>query len=229
MMEWNQLIGDKWSKLFCILKLSPDSIVVEIGAGKQPKIGFGLARVGFRGLLFLVDPSDSRETAYIYSKLLPHAVICPVASLFQHSSREDLTQDRVTCVLGNHLIDDLLLTYFSQNESLPADYYHLQNETAAKRTAQHWESVIYPNRKRLFKRLLSELIHWLTVFTPTYFILHEYESHFYLLWSSKWPTLKTIYPTVRLFLKEFILVLRSQLNYQRQPYLSNDWFVFMKP
>jgi hypothetical protein len=86
-----------------------DGTVVEIGPGFAAKIGFGLAGLGFRGTVLLVEPdSAAREwAAPRYRELLAAAEVVARPEPVPESGY--LARRDVDLLAGNHVLDDLLL------------------------------------------------------------------------------------------------------------------------
>jgi hypothetical protein len=91
------------------LDVSPASTAVEVGPGFAAKVGFGLAELGFRGTLTVVEPNDAARSwvAARYRRLLPRAEVLAVAESVPGAT--SIAEHPIDLLLANHFLDDLLL------------------------------------------------------------------------------------------------------------------------
>jgi hypothetical protein len=103
---WDQHLGLLWARVLRQQEIRLDSRVVELGPGFSAKIGHGLAEVGFRGVVVLIEPNDEarRSAAGKYRRLLPQAHVRTQPGLLRHTGKP--VQGRVD-LLANHVLDDL--------------------------------------------------------------------------------------------------------------------------
>ena len=106
---WAGEVGQLWAQLFTQQHLPREWRVVEIGPGFSAKIGIGLAEIGFRGELILVEPNPlaSRWAEREYRRLLPAAEIRVDRTAVPELDRSPAGP--VDLLVGNHILDDLLL------------------------------------------------------------------------------------------------------------------------
>jgi len=107
-VRWNRAMGEVWSQILRSLNLDIRGTVVEIGPGFSEKIAYGLAEIGFRGTIVLVDPTPSarRWARRRYRQLLPSART--FAEPF--TLAEAMVPPGEACALvSNHVFDDMLL------------------------------------------------------------------------------------------------------------------------
>jgi hypothetical protein len=215
--NWNQHIGSKWASLLHRVELKKNDCVIEIGAGSQPKVALGLKEMQFAGVLFLIDLSiQVFETAKIYSKLLPQAIVIPIQGDFYQLPLSTFEGYHIKFLFGNHIIDDLLLflgiseiedtqlkykcplSIFSNASS---DYYALDNKTMALETAMIWQFVLLPKLGEVLPKCMRRLKLFCQRLHIQSMILHEYSSYFFETWANQFPILEMIYPIVQLSLQ----------------------------
>ena len=114
---WDDFVGQVWQAVLSPLGLRADGTLIEIAPGSAPKIGHALARAGFHGTLHVVEasaPALEVLTAH-YRRLLPRA------TLHLHASRlsacMDMLPQGADALLGNHIIDDMLLGASTQSQN----------------------------------------------------------------------------------------------------------------
>ena len=108
-VEWQQHIGTVWASLLAHHSLNLAGIIVEIAPGFTDKIGLGLAKLNFRGTLYIVEPNNpALEWAlHQYRQLMPTATIIGVNKCI--SDAATLLPKVVDAILMNHILDDLVL------------------------------------------------------------------------------------------------------------------------
>lgn len=117
--SWGRRIGRSWLGRLPRGHLDRTSTLAEIGPGFSAKVGFALAELGFQGSVILIEPNGPARgwAAETYCDLLPGASVrtvpCPVP---QAGPLAGMTVD---LLLGNHILDDLLLNAYL--ESADAD------------------------------------------------------------------------------------------------------------
>jgi hypothetical protein len=107
---WNQSVGLAWADVLRASALDPQGIVAEVGPGFTDKVGHGLAALGFRGTLLLIEPTTSarRWACERYRALLPMADVIGVpARVAEAASWTDIAD--IDAVVSNHVLDDMLL------------------------------------------------------------------------------------------------------------------------
>lgn len=110
---WERRLGHIWARQLRRAGVGPDGTVIEIGPGFSAKVGFGLAEIGFRGELILVEPNAPalRWAANAYQLLLPQAAVHPRGQPMPDAGS---IKGPVTVLLANHLLDDLLVNAYVQ-------------------------------------------------------------------------------------------------------------------
>ncbi len=138
--QWEREVGSRWARAFAAAGLPDDGVVVEVAPGPVSKVGRGLQEAGFKGSLYVVDPSPEalRAVTKAYRAMLPGARIVPVQATMQEAA--DNLPRGVDAVVANHPMDDMLLAKFltpSQlKEVFSKDYGHEFFEAVRK----HWEA-----------------------------------------------------------------------------------------
>jgi hypothetical protein len=104
--EWNHAVGEFWTDILRGRRLERGT-VMEIGPGFSDKIAHGLAALGFRGTIVLVEPNEPARRWAVdrYRRLLPQAQVVAMATRVQHLR----VSNRIDAVLANHVLDDLLI------------------------------------------------------------------------------------------------------------------------
>lgn len=112
---WNRWLGCAWARMLRSQRLSPTGTVAEIGPGFTDKIARGLAALGFRGTVVLIEPNPAASTwaAARYRHLLPQAKLIVVQRPIPKGRLP--RSHSVEALLSNHILDDLIL-----NAALPS-------------------------------------------------------------------------------------------------------------
>jgi len=107
--QWQQHIGTVWASLLSNHSLNRLGTIVEIGPGFTDKIGRGLAKLQFRGNLYILEPNEMALEWVVqrYETLLPHATIVAVNSTTRNSCT--VFPGGVEAILMNHVLDDMIL------------------------------------------------------------------------------------------------------------------------
>src|SRR3954470_475012 len=72
---WSRRLGRGWARVLRGRGLDPAGTVVEVGPGFADKVGLGLAGLGFRGTVIVVEPDNAARAWVVerYGRLLPRA------------------------------------------------------------------------------------------------------------------------------------------------------------
>lgn len=107
--HWQQHVGSVWASLLCNHSLNCSGTIIEIGPGFTDKIGCGLAKLQFRGKLYVVEPNELalQWVVHRYQTLLPTATIIAVNKPMQDACA--ILPRAVEAILMNHVLDDMLL------------------------------------------------------------------------------------------------------------------------
>jgi hypothetical protein len=108
-------VGQVWRELFQAISLSPAARVAELGCGHVPKVAIGLHYFGARGQVDLIDSDAAAlERAGRFLELMgaqfPMGVV--KSTLFDDGAGE------YDAVFANHLLDDLILSYFCERRGI---------------------------------------------------------------------------------------------------------------
>lgn len=115
---WDAYMANLWYDLLNSLDFYGLHNVVEIGSGNSVKIGMALAKLDFKGSVFLVDPFQEalEEASKSYLNILPKAEIKAVAKTLA-DSLNFLPRESV-CLVSNHCIDDMIMVAGQSEYSL---------------------------------------------------------------------------------------------------------------
>ncbi len=115
--SWDKTIGEFWFATVKKLGTPRTGVIVEIGPGGRGKVGYGLSKYNFEGILYVIelDSQALQQTLSIYKTLMPHAEIIGISKPFQLATGE--IKQRPDAILANHLLDDLI-TYEASSEEM---------------------------------------------------------------------------------------------------------------
>ena len=106
---WNSALGCAWAEQLRIQCLDVAGAVIEIGPGFTDKVARGLAAIGFRGTVVLVEPNAAAGAWALarYRQLLPAAAVQMVRRAIP--AGQIPAPPAVEALLANHILDDLIL------------------------------------------------------------------------------------------------------------------------
>ena len=103
---WDEYMGSLWQGLFTGYAIPPSGTLVEVAPGATAKIAVGLAKMGFIGKLYIIEPHPEVSQCIYHKtvKLLPKAevVLCP------DDFRDVTIPEPIDAILANHPFDDFL-------------------------------------------------------------------------------------------------------------------------
>lgn len=106
-----QTTTNEWSEIFARLPIERDTRVLEFGSGISPKIQWALAKQRFAGELTVVDI----ESQALWAQRLMAALFRPRFTLkLCNNNLFAYSLQGVGILVGNHLIDDVIASEFSQ-------------------------------------------------------------------------------------------------------------------
>ena len=134
-MEFLLQLGHDWERILKSLPLDNFSKIVDLCPGYTPKIELGLYFLHHKGKIHILD----KDTMSVNS-------LERFISLFDPEFRivkkcEDLfksVKGSYDLVLGNHIIDDLAVYYFSQKAGISLDKFYANEEVAQ----QVWKGIL---------------------------------------------------------------------------------------
>lgn len=176
---WDQHLGLLWARVLRQQEIRLDSRVVELGPGFSAKIGHGLAEVGFRGVVVLIEPNDEarRSTAGKYRRLLPQAHVRTQPRLLRHTGKP--VQGRVDLLLANHVLDDLVLSAhlsFRDSDRLFAEMRPGRN--CSDFFLRTWRRILDDPASvdHAVADVVDDLVRHLTATRPGCFVMNQYPS-----------------------------------------------------
>jgi hypothetical protein len=176
---WGRRLGAIWARLLRQQVLRPGGIVVEIGPGFSAKVGFGLAELGFQGTVILVEPNEPARfwAAGEYRRLLPGAEVRTCPSAIPETG--GLASEPVDLVLGNHIIDDLLLA-----ANIPLDDCEMifgamcPGSDCSERFIRVWGDMLRSpaSTSRTVNRVVGDLVRYVDAIKPRCLLVNQYPS-----------------------------------------------------
>lgn len=109
-------LGKLWAALLKPFKLDATSTIIDLCPGAIPKIELGLARLGFCGSLDIIDKSQSAIADF--QKFMGF-INPPFSFSTSCTSIDEIpSEKKYSCILANHILDDILLDLASEKEAL---------------------------------------------------------------------------------------------------------------
>ena len=107
--QWQQHIGSVWASLLSNHSLNRSGAIIEIGPGFTDKVACGLAKLQFKGTLYVLEPNNMalKWVMLRYQTLLPNANIVAVNSTTKDAC--SILPGGVEAILMNHVLDDMVL------------------------------------------------------------------------------------------------------------------------
>lgn len=178
--EWDKYMSQVWYNLLSFLNLKKHDRVIEVGAGNSIKIGLALAKFGFEGDLFLVDPTESilLEAEQLYSALIPEATIYPIPTRLADAL--SLLPKHPDYILSNHPLDDMLMAVNQPQHCLQSlfDWTSIPYEKMLPISDRIW-SIIKSNTDHLTdlkKEIVKEWLQVLDNLQPSFCVISQYPS-----------------------------------------------------
>jgi hypothetical protein len=199
-------LGRIWARVLRSHRLGPLSTVVEIGPGFATKIGCGLAEIGFRGTVILVEPNDSARNFAIqqYEKLLPKATV--LACDLPVPDASFLAGRSVDLVAANHALDDLLLNAHVLTTEGASLFSEMRpGEDCSTVFLQAWNGLLAtaPCFRRLARRVARDMYQYINVSQARFAMLYQYPSGHHVR-----PGLTSIHP----YTVHVMRLIRDQLS-----------------
>lgn len=175
---WDGFVGQVWHAVLTPLALKRHATVIEIAPGSAAKIGHALAAQDFAGNLHIVEASTSalELLADHYRSLLPEATLHLHAAALA-DCLVDLPH-HADAVLGNHIIDDMLLHAAAPAESATFNWATHYSDAIAPETRQAFHHLQQQGGEsaRLIADVSSELAQMIAVVRPRHVVLSQYPS-----------------------------------------------------
>lgn len=177
---WSRQVGRVWAQIVADRDLPRDARLVEVGPGFADKIGQGLAAIGFRGTLFVVEPNAAarRWVTTRYRELLEDAEIVPVDQPVSRAAER--IGSPVHGLLMNHVLDDLLLFAALPPADRRRAFGEIRPESGrvAPRVRAVWNELLADaaGMAVLRRRVLDDLNRFIDAIRPGFFAACQYES-----------------------------------------------------
>ena len=119
-------IGRSWIKVLRCLPINNYPEIVDICPGYAPKVELGLLYSHYKGRVIVLDvDASATKTLTKFMELFDHefSIQSLVRDLFSRDKRQ------FNFVIGNHVVDDLILNYFAVKEGVSmSDLYEKEGE-----------------------------------------------------------------------------------------------------
>jgi hypothetical protein len=176
---WNQQLGQSWMRVLQTQQFDPRGTFVEIGPGFSDKIAIGLAALGFRGRIILIEPNEAacRWAVEKYRRLLPRAEV--IGSLNPIPDSATLQGCRIDGVLSNHVFDDLLFNAAASRTLGPQLFSEmLPDAPCSPLFIRSWERLLaVPQRSStLVTRVVEDFMQYIDALQPRFIVANEYLS-----------------------------------------------------
>jgi hypothetical protein len=166
-----------WLNLLSGINLQPDSTVVEVAPGHEPKIGLALSLLGWRGTLYLVEPNAdmAHDIRTAYRRLLPQVRIKIVRKFAQNIVTGIDIPTAIEAVVASHPFDDMVLAQLTGT----ADIFSRERADGTKLSdiaAKTYQTLRPDDYARGIRQTVAT---WQTILTrlqPRYFIASQYPS-----------------------------------------------------
>ncbi len=171
---WDGFVGQVWQAVLAPMHLPTDATIIEIAPGSSPKIGHGLALLGFCGTLHVVEPSTAALdiVSQHYRRLLPHATVHSYAHTLADAIAH-LPRD-ADALIGNHIIDDMLLNA-SSADSHTFDWATQYSNTVAPETHSAFAQ-LQSQQTHAITQVSREIAEAIATLTPRHMVLSQYPS-----------------------------------------------------
>jgi hypothetical protein len=178
--SWGRHLGHIWAQQLLEPALRPDGTVVEIGPGFSAKIGFGLAEVGFRGTVILVEPNGParRWARRHYRRLLPMARLGTSCRAVPDAAELPIAGP-IDALVANHVLDDLLLNRYLAGLERDRIFGEMRSAVGCSdRFTQIWRQLrgAPETLRELADRVVEDLTDYVAVLRPARLIVNDYPS-----------------------------------------------------
>jgi len=176
---WNRRLGRAWARMLRSLDISPSSTAVEVGPGFAAKVGFGLAELGFRGTLILVEPNEVARSWVVrrYRRLLPHAEVLALAASVPDAA--SIAGRSVDLLMANHLLDDLLLNAaVPQRDGAQLFAQMRPGAECSGAFVEIWRRLLHTPKRLdwLVGSVAEDFSHFINAVRPRVMVLNQYPS-----------------------------------------------------
>ncbi len=128
-------VGAIWSELFSKLKIDRHAKILDLACGFFPKVELGLLYYGFKGNVTLVDIDHA---ALLQAEKFLNFFSVPFSIKRMSCSIWKLPSKQYQLIVGNHLIDDVLLERFSRLHAIRLS----ETYTSEALFMKMWEQII---------------------------------------------------------------------------------------
>lgn len=176
-LDYYQSCTETWAEILKLLAVDRIKTIFDICCGWSPKIELALTRTSFRGNVILID--KSRENLAIL-----HQFIDPIGKGFTITdlpidilhiqSRLKLSPIQADVIILNHVIDDLVVEYFSPPKNLTQTDKYYSDMNLLKSL---WAKIV--NQKTLQKQFLVQITNSLLSLSRknTYILIAQYQGY----------------------------------------------------
>ena len=177
---WEEYLSQLWKNFFLQSGVNlKTGVIVEIGPGRRYKIGNALAKLGFTGTLYIVEPDNVavKEVVHKCRELMPNATIVPVAKTLQECST--YIELEVDAIVANHLLDDILMNEYINAAHLNEVFN--RGEPTYNLLKEAWPKLLSDKAKlvKLMAKLKQDLNNLLKYLNPKIVIFSQYKSYYF--------------------------------------------------
>lgn len=177
---WDAYMAGPWHGLFELLKIDNHGTIVEIAPGNSVKIALALAKAGFQGKVYLVEPVEDilAEVSALYREILPGTEIHPLCHMLDEV--QHYLPHRPSFIVANHPLDDMILATAQPKSRLGElfGWTAIAQEQTITLSLESWENLAAePDRLvRVRERIRQEWNDLLRRLQPEHCIISQYPS-----------------------------------------------------
>lgn len=176
-LDYYQSCSETWTYILNKLSVHKAKTIINLCSGWSPKVELSLTQTSFKGTVMLIDKSRKNLT-------ILHQFIDPIKKGFTITdlpidilhiqSRLKLLPIQTDVIILNHVIDDLLVEYFSQPKYLAQTDKYYSDINLLKSL---WSKIV--NKKTLQKQFLVHMTNSLISLSKenTYILIAQYQGY----------------------------------------------------
>lgn len=165
-----------WKDLFLENNLSLNGVVIEAAPGYEPKIGNALALLGFRGIIFVIEP-DPKAAAHIrkvYNKVLPEAEVRTICKPLQEIKQGIDIYGKIDALVASHPFDDMVIDSIARKNSFFSEEHE---EKVSPEMKKFYDKISDKEYKKAVHATAKTWKIFIARSKPSLFIASQYPSH----------------------------------------------------
>lgn len=165
-----------WKQLFLGNNLPPDGTIIEVAPGYEPKIGNALALLGFRGIIFVIEP-DPKAAAHIekiYKKILPEAGVRIIYKSLQEIKQGIDVYGKIDALVASHPFDDMVIASIARKSSFFSEEH---GERVSPEMKKFYDKISDKEYKKAVHATAKTWKIFIARSKPSLFIASQYPSH----------------------------------------------------